>query len=834
MIHERPTYRHRTAITTVTAILMLAAVIVLPVGSALAQSPINNWVPDGPVYTSVKSGLNFYVGGKFTQVGPPVGNAVSIDAATGAVDPRYGRVTGTVYAVEPDGSGGWYIGGQFTSAQSQPITNLGHIGADGNLTGWRPTPGGPVYDIAVLNGVVYIGGSFGVADGVVRNNLAAYDATTGALTSWNPNADGPVTEVETSSTKIYVGGTFHFISGQPRYCLAEINPGAGGVTNFFQGASQVVNATAVKVSNDVLYISVTFDFGGGVINYITKSYDLVPLTARPYNLDTNAPVQDIAADNNTGLVYLGGDFTTVSSTARSHVACISGAIGTLTPWAPSVSGSVLTVDLGAGGLVVGGNFASVNGTARKNIASLDLATGSVLAWDPSAAGQVNAVATDGSWIRAGGTFPIMGGVARSNLFSMDYFSQAILPWNPGTNDAVYAICANNDTIYVGGLFTTLAGTTRNRIGAVHRDTGALYAFNPNVTLSTVPPPVAYVHAIAKSRNIVYFGGLFTHVGGVARFSLAAIDATTNTLMPWNPDCSGAVLAMGLAEPAAPAPIHVVVGGDFDFVGGGLRYRIASLNGTTGAAEPFNPNPTGPVNALIVEPTAAGDIQNVIFAGNFTAIDILGTTPAPYLARWPTMFTSVPAANAQIRAMRRDGSLLYIGGDFTAIGGSPRSHLARLNISGSAPSVGLYNPSLAGGDVYTVETDGGYVYAGGSHLTVNGLPNPYFTGIYQFLTGVDSPAPPVPSAVRVHAAPNPFGEGTAIRFTLESSARTRVHLYDAQGRLVRRLHDDVLPAGRHAVAWNGRDDRDRVVGSGVYFAEVTAGERRSVSKLYRMK
>jgi hypothetical protein len=52
--------------------------------------------------------------------------------------------------------------------------------------------------------------------------------------------------------------------------------------------------------------------------------------------------------------------------------------------------------------------------------------------------------------------------------------------------------------------------------------------------------------------------------------------------------------------------------------------------------------------------------------------------------------------------------------------------------------------------------------------------------------------------------------------------------------VRRLHDGFLPAGRHAIAWNGRDDGERVVGSGVYFAEVVAGSRRSVSKVFHLK
>ena len=812
-------------------VVVLASFLAIASTPAFAQSPISNWVPNGPVLTMVKSGLNIYVGGKFSQVGAPVGNAASIDATTGLISPAWGRVAGTVNAVEPDGNGGWYVGGVFTTLYNQPIVNLGHIVSEGALASWFPTTNGPIYDIAVLNGIVYVGGSFTTANGANRRNLAAFDATTGALQAWNPSPDGPVTDVEVRSNSILVGGTFHNIAGEPRDCLAELNT-AGFATTFFLGPSAIVDCTAMEFSNNVLHIAVTADFGT-VINYVAQAYDLGG-TGLDYSVLTDAPVRDIVADNSTGDVYLGGDFLAVSSVARSHVARINGFTGAVSSWAPSVGGPVYTLDLGAGGLVIGGNFASITGTIRNNIASLDLVTGNALSWNPNAGGPVIAVASDGGWIRAGGSFPTMNTVARSNLFAMNMQTQAITPWNPGTNDTVLAMCASNDTIYVGGRFSQLAGTSRSCLGSVHRDTGALYAFNPNVTLPFTGKP--YVSAILKSRNLVYFGGQFTHVGGVIRSSLAAVDATTNLLATWNPDCQGgAVWTMGVAEPAAPAPVHVVIGGTFNFVGGGLRYNIASLNGQTGAAEAFNPNPGAPVFCLLVEPSPTGDIQEVIFGGAFTSMDILGTTPAPRLARWPTMFTNVPAPNADVRTLVRDRSMIYIGGDFTSIAGAPRNRIARLSLNGSALSQTLYDPSATNGTVNALQVYDSYVYAGGTFLTMKGIPQPYFAGIYQNLsTGVEASSPPAVSGMLVTAAPNPFGETTAIRFTLDAPATTRVLLYDAHGRVVRRLHDGFLPAGRQAIAWNGRDDGERAVGSGVYFAEVLAGSRRSVSKVFHLK
>jgi hypothetical protein len=64
-------------------------------------------------------------------------------------------------------------------------------------------------------------------------------------------------------------------------------------------------------------------------------------------------------------------------------------------------------------------------------------------------------------------------------------------------------------------------------------------------------------------------------------------------------------------------------------------------------------------------------------------------------------------------------------------------------------------------------------------------------------------------------PNPFNPSTRIAFTLASDRVVRLEIYDVAGRLVRRLVDSELPAGDHAVAWNGRDDRQQEVSSGVY-------------------
>jgi hypothetical protein len=65
-------------------------------------------VTNGAVYTMVRDGTTTYLGGSFTYVGPNTGHGVPLDTTTGSPVIPYPKVNGTVYAVAPDGSGGWY------------------------------------------------------------------------------------------------------------------------------------------------------------------------------------------------------------------------------------------------------------------------------------------------------------------------------------------------------------------------------------------------------------------------------------------------------------------------------------------------------------------------------------------------------------------------------------------------------------------------------------------------------------------------------------------------------------------------------------------------------
>ncbi len=95
-------------------------------------------------------------------------------------------------------------------------------------------------------------------------------------------------------------------------------------------------------------------------------------------------------------------------------------------------------------------------------------------------------------------------------------------------------------------------------------------------------------------------------------------------------------------------------------------------------------------------------------------------------------------------------------------------------------------------------------------------------------------PPVSDVVtRLVSRPNPFRSSTTLAFTLEWPTDVRVGVFDVRGRSVRTLLAGGLDAGRHDLAWDGLDDRGRVIASGVYVVRLDTGARTDVRRVVRL-
>jgi hypothetical protein len=90
------------------------------------------------------------------------------------------------------------------------------------------------------------------------------------------------------------------------------------------------------------------------------------------------------------------------------------------------------------------------------------------------------------------------------------------------------------------------------------------------------------------------------------------------------------------------------------------------------------------------------------------------------------------------------------------------------------------------------------------------------------------APASPQFALEQNQPNPFNPSTVIRFTLRAREHVTLSVFDATGRRVATLVDEVRAEGPHDVVWDGRNSRGRPVASGAYFYRLETAAS-SVSK-----
>ncbi|UCF05783.1 MAG: T9SS type A sorting domain-containing protein [bacterium] len=83
-------------------------------------------------------------------------------------------------------------------------------------------------------------------------------------------------------------------------------------------------------------------------------------------------------------------------------------------------------------------------------------------------------------------------------------------------------------------------------------------------------------------------------------------------------------------------------------------------------------------------------------------------------------------------------------------------------------------------------------------------------------------------------PNPFNPSTTIRFDLPKKARVKLAVYNVKGELVRLLLDEEVDAGRNEVVWNGNNNRNRRVGSGIYFYKLETGNFTQSKKIILLR
>jgi len=112
-------------------------------------------------------------------------------------------------------------------------------------------------------------------------------------------------------------------------------------------------------------------------------------------------------------------------------------------------------------------------------------------------------------------------------------------------------------------------------------------------------------------------------------------------------------------------------------------------------------------------------------------------------------------------------------------------------------------------------------------------NVKLTRVYDSATPVDA-TPEVENAL-YPCRPNPFNPATTISFSIRERTRVRLNVYNAAGRLVRTLLDEMRDPGTYRdVVWDGRNDGGTPVSSGVYFCRLSTDGFEQTKKMVLIK
>ncbi|PIQ73518.1 hypothetical protein COV58_02125 [Candidatus Roizmanbacteria bacterium CG11_big_fil_rev_8_21_14_0_20_36_8] len=272
-------------------VVAFSAIIITPhvakaAGGLYDNQPQDNVVVvqiDGIVASQIQHDGKYYIAGTFKEVKVDGGqlqtrnNFVVVDLATRAVDNWIINTNAPIQDIAI-GNGVLYIGGLFTQIndKEQNYFVAFDIASQKPIT-LNLAANGPVNGLEVYENLLFIGGEFTKIDGVERSYLAAFDLVKKEFRKWNPNVNGVVNDLLINQNRLYVAGEFTQINGQDRTYLAAFAVPSGNLTSW----KPVVGGEVLKINVQENSISVT-----------TKTVGTVTLETESSNPITQAPIDN--------------------------------------------------------------------------------------------------------------------------------------------------------------------------------------------------------------------------------------------------------------------------------------------------------------------------------------------------------------------------------------------------------------------------------------------------------------------------------------------------------------------------------------------------------------
>ena len=741
---------------------------------------------DGQVGTLVlQSDGKILVGGTFNFVTPGRSSTPEARAnlvrlnADGTIDSAFDpNPNSTVSALVVQSDGKIILGGLFSALRPGAFGNINASfvsrnfiarisGSDGKLDdAFNPTLNGQVSTLQLQSdGKVVAGGAFSTAVGTdgkldkttdangrstdivpVRNRLARFTPEGNLDFAYNPNANGNVlTSVLQSDGRLVIGGAFTTLqpNGAADWTLrkyaARLNTDGTVDASFNLDLSEQAGnrVDSLRLQSDGrLLIGGTFTSlqpVGAASRVVRRDFARLLSSGQvDAGFDSSAggasgAVVNALAVQPDGRVVAVGSFADLGGAKSTNIARFR-AEGTPDPdFSPvlATDGPVHAVVVRTSGAPVptqlsGFAWLNANGTLRAAFA----AAGARLS------GEIAAVAIDREGrLLVGGSFANLGNAAGGNLARFRADGSLDASFTPAPNGAVTGIIVQPDgRIVVTGSFTTVAGTARNRMARID-DNGSLdVTFDPgaNARIATI---------IRQADGKFVVGGDFTSFTpnltstSVARNYLARVNEDGTIDANYNPSPSASVSGLALQ-----ADGKVVAVGSFNSLVPNAtstpvtRNYVARLNSDGTPDQNFNPNASGPVNAVValtngqfllggsftsLQPSAGGAL---VLRNNLARINSDGAVDQS--------FNPNPNGTVTTLAVQSDGFVL-LGGAFTTLQpggtGAPvgRNRLARVDTGGAVDL--NFNPDIRGTIGVVASRPDGTVLVGGSFtdLQLNG-------------------------------------------------------------------------------------------------------------------
>ncbi|MEI6843452.1 MAG: hypothetical protein WCK48_03020, partial [bacterium] len=667
---------------------------------AMSLAPYSDgpFIGGGAINTIASNASTTYVGGSFTYVansGAPYG--VILNRSDNSRATVYPAINGNVYTSLPDGNGGWYIGGAFTTVGGYNIPSLAHILSNGTVdTSWVPFSGTgstvSALAISTSTNTIFVGGTFTSIGGQTRNNLAEVSLSTGLATSWDPNCNNSVNTLTISTSTIYVGGTFTNVGGQPRNRIAEIYRATALATYWNPSMSSTVNILVLSTST--IFAGGSFTSVGGVTRNRIAEISLITGSSTTWNPASSGTIKALALSSSS-TIYVGGSFTTIGGQSRYRLAEISLFTGLATSWNPNSAQNAMIINVllyATSTVYVGGKFDVVNGQQRSGLVEISASSGLPTTWNPGSVTSyslgVSTLSLATSTIFAGGDFNSAGGnIDKPYLVAINNSTRsAVSSWSPNATGPIYSLAlSSNNTLYAGGSFTSIGGQVRNNLAEVSLITGLATSWNPNVNdfvSSTV---------ISSDGLTIFAGGNFTMVNGSGtanRNYLAAFNNTNGTMTSWNPNMNNIVNTLALSGSS------IFVGGSFTTVGGATtRNNIAEISLSSGAATTWNPGLSG---GNYVSSLALG-ASSIYVGGDFATVGGVarsGLAEISLATASSTSWNPNPVLNGGvgIGALVLNSSRIFVGGSFTSLAGQTIVNFAEVSVATGLPTTANMNPN----------------------------------------------------------------------------------------------------------------------------------------------